>query len=177
MSELEVTKKRVKKRTTLFQEIMYLLIKIAFILVIVCFLFTFMFGLLRYNSGNMSPAVHSGDLIMFYRLDKSYAVNDLLLVKYEDAYQIQRVAAKSGDVVDITEEGLTINGSLQYESNIYTETTQFSEGITFPLTVGEGQIFVLSDNRENATDSRIYGCISESDTYGTVMAVIRRRNF
>lgn len=177
MNEQISTKKRVKKRTTLFQEIMYLLIKIAFILVIACALFTFMFGLLRYNSGNMSPAIHSGDLIMFYRLDKSYSVNDLLLVKYEDEYQIQRVVAKAGDVVDITEEGLTINESLQFESNIYTKTTQFEEGITFPITVGEDQVFVLSDDRENATDSRIYGCVSVNDTYGTVMAVIRRRNF
>ena len=74
--------------------------------------------------------------------------------------QARRVLAAAGDEVDITEEGLFINGSLQQEHDIYEETIRYVTGIEFPLMVGEGQVFVLGDGRENAIDSRVYGCIN-----------------
>ncbi|MFR8353110.1 MAG: S26 family signal peptidase [Blautia obeum] len=43
------------------------------------------------------------------------------------------------------------------------------------MTVGEGQIFVLGDNRPEASDSRIYGCINIKDVKGKAIAVIRTR--
>lgn len=49
--------------------------------------------------------------------------------------QIRRIVAVSGDSVEITAEGLKVNGYLQQESGIYTETLPYTEGISFPLTV------------------------------------------
>ena len=81
----------------------------------------------------------------------------------------------AGDTVDITEDGLLINGAVQVSQDIYYETTQFAQGVDFPLTVGEGQVFLLGDNRPEATDSRIYGCVDLADIKGKVIAVIRTR--
>lgn len=39
--------------------------------------------------------------------------------------------------MDITEEGLSVNGYIQQEDDIYMETLPYSEGITFPVTVGK----------------------------------------
>jgi len=124
----------------------------------------------------MAPMVKDGDLLMFYRLDKNYAVGDLLLLSYEGKKQIRRVIAKEGDVVDITEDGLIVNGAVQQEWEIYQQTNRYEDGISFPVTVGEGQVFVLGDSRQNAADSRIYGPANIKDTHGTVITVIRRRN-
>ena len=75
----------------------------------------------------------------------------------------------------ITKDGLMINGATQISQDIYFDTTQFQNGVDFPITVGEGQIFVLGDNRPEASDSRIYGCINVKDVKGKAIAVIRTR--
>lgn len=165
-----------RKPPTLLQEILYFLIKLTLIALAVTLIFTFMFGIIRYNSNNMNPAMQEGDLIVFYRLDKEYKASDAIVVKYDGEYQVQRVIAVAGDTVDITEGGLMVNGAYQSETRIYTETYRYEEGIDFPLTVPEGEVFVLSDNRINAVDSRLYGTVCIKDTYGSVISVLRRRN-
>ena len=52
----------------------------------------------------------------------------------------------------------------------------YQEGITFPVTLQEGQVFVLADDRRQAEDSRIYGPVNRSAVLGKVIGLIRRRN-
>lgn len=162
---------------TLLQEIGGLLLKLAAIALGFLLLFTFLFGAMRYNAADMYPAVKEGDLVMYYRLDKNYAAADLLVLIYEGKSMVGRVVAVEGDTVDITEDGLLVNGALQEERGIVSETVPYQEGIRFPVILEEGQVFVLGDSREHATDSRIYGPVKAKDTQGKVMCVIRRRNF
>lgn len=164
-----------KQDTTLLQDILHLLLKIATVLAALILLFTFLFGIYGNQDASMHPAVKEGDLVAFYRLDRSYTTGDCVVVEYEEKKQIRRVAAVAGDTVDITEDGLVINGEPQMETAIYEETIRYTEGIEFPLTVGEGELFLLGDSRRNAMDSRIYGCVSSKDTLGKVITVIRRR--
>jgi signal peptidase I len=138
--------------------------------------FTFFYGLHRNLDPDMVPAVKDGDLVMFYRLDKEYAAGDLLVLSFQGQRQVRRVVAAAGDTVDIISGGLTVNGSLQQELEIYEETQRYEGGIEFPVTLKEGEVFVLGDSRKNATDSRVYGPVNAKDTLGTVITVIRRRN-
>lgn len=157
-------------------ELKALVIKIAVIALVSTLVFTFVYGFFRNTDPDMSPMVKDGDLVLFYRLDKHYTVGDLLLLDVQGQRQVRRVVAKAGDVVDITEEGLMINGAIQQESEIHQQTRRYEQGVSFPLTVGEGQVFVLGDARENATDSRIYGPVNIQDTLGTAITIVRRRN-
>ncbi len=87
-----------------------------------------------------------------------------------------RVVAVAGDTVDITKDGLMINGATQISQDIYTLILHsFKMELTSQSSVGEGQIFVLGDNRPEASDSRIYGCINVKDVKGKAIAVIRTR--
>jgi signal peptidase I len=138
--------------------------------------FTFVYGLHRNTDADMNPAVKDGDLVIYYRPDKTYAAGDLLLLRCEGRTLVRRVVATAGDTVDVTENGLIINGALQQEFDIYEKTRRYEEGAELPVTLGEGRVFVLGDSREGATDSRIYGAVDTKDTLGTVIAVIRRRN-
>jgi len=90
--------------------------------------------------------------------------------------QVRRVVATAGDTVDITENGLMINGALQNEPGIYQETQRYAEGIEFPVILRESQVFVLGDARANTTDSRIYGPVNINATHGKVITIFRRRN-
>ena len=88
--------------------------------------------------------------------------------------QIRRIIAKSGDTIDITADGLKINGYLQQESNIYKDTLPYKEGIRFPITLRNNEYFVLGDNRTNAEDSRIYGVVNKKEIKGIIMILVRR---
>jgi signal peptidase I len=162
----------------LIKDVLFLIAKIAFIALAFVLLFTFLFGFIRYQEPSMDPTVKDGDLAIFYRYTKQgYLPRDLVVLKYEGQQQIRRVIATAGDIVDITDDGgLMINGALQQEPGIYDETHRYQDGVEFPLTVPEGQIFVLADSRVDSTDSRIYGSIDIQDTLGKVMTVFRRRN-
>lgn len=164
-----------REGTTLLQDILYLIVKIIGIAAVFLLIFTFLFGVFRYHDAAMKPAIQDGDLVLFYRLDKNYVASNTIVVKYHGNLQVRRVVAVAGDVVDIAEEGLLINGALQQEVEIYEDTVQYKKGIDFPVTIGKGQVFVLGDSRETATDSRICGPIEIKDTLGKVMTLIRRR--
>ncbi|MCL2492105.1 MAG: signal peptidase I [Coriobacteriia bacterium] len=158
------------------QELKALAFKTIAIIVSALLLFTFVYGL-HYNvEPGMYPSIKDGDLVMYSRWSKDYRAGDLLMLRTQGKTHVRRVVAIAGDTVDITEQGLVINGSLQQEPDIKQETNRYAEGVDFPLTISEGEVFVLGDARDGATDSRIYGAAKEGDTEGTVISVLRRRN-
>ena len=170
-----VFKKAVKK-TSVWKDLLFLLIKIITIVFAFVLLFTFLFGIIRFQDPSMAPAIKDGDLVIFFRNSKNgYMPQDAVVLEIDGYRHVRRVVALAGDTVDITEDGLWINGALQIEPGIYQRTERYQEGVSFPLTVPEGEVFVLGDSRGGATDSRIYGCVSISATSGKVMTVIRRR--
>ena len=158
------------------REFRALLIKIAVIIGAALLLFNFVYGLHYSRDPSMHPSVKDGDLMIFYRWNKKYRAGDLVLLAFQGKKQVRRVVATAGDTVDITEDGLLVNGALQQEPGIYQQTRRYAQGIPFPVTLGEGQVFVLGDARENATDSRIYGPVNIKDTQGGVITNLRRRN-
>ena len=168
---------RAPQRPSVWKDLLFLVLKIGAIVLVFALLFTFLFGIMRYPEPSMAPAIKDGDLVIFYRSAESgYQSRDVVVLNVYGQKQVRRVVAIAGDSVDITEDGLVINGSLQQELGIYQKTERYVEGVSFPLTVPEGQVFVLGDNRADATDSRIYGSVKTEDILGDVMTVIRRRN-
>ena len=155
---------------------MFLLIKIGSIFLVFLLVFTFVFGITRYQDFSMDPAIKDGDVVIFFRYKgRVYEPGDAIALKKEGETQVRRVIATAGDTVDIANGGLWINGALQQEIGIYQETERYQDGADFPLTVPEGEVFLLGDHRYGAVDSRIYGCVKVEDTLGKVMTVIRRR--
>ncbi|MCL2403887.1 MAG: signal peptidase I, partial [Coriobacteriia bacterium] len=130
-----------------------------------------------YDSPTMSPAIKSGDLVLYSRFDKQYIAQDLVVVSWQGEFQVRRVIATSGNTVDLIEGRLFIDGAAQQEDNIFVDTHRYESEIDFPLTVPEGHVFVLGDHREGSTDSRIYGTVPVDDTVGKVTGLFRRRGF
>ena len=159
----------------LWKDLLQLLLKVVFIAVAIAAVFTFVFGAYRVTDTSMNPSIKDGDLVLYYRLHTKLHAQDVVVLNYEGATTAGRIVAVGGDKVDITSDGLMVNGSHQVEQGITQETTQVSGGVTFPLTVPTGSVFVLGDNRGTAVDSRIFGCVPEHNIYGQVMGLFRRR--
>lgn len=157
-------------------ELLILLIKIAVIIGVFVAIFTFVFGIFRTADASMHPTIRDGDLVIYYRFDKNYVASDTIVVRYNEETQARRVVAVAGDTVDFSPSGqLKVNGSAQQEGSIYEKTFRLDTGIEFPLTLKEGEVFVLGDGREHSTDSRVYGPVRIEDSLGKVTIVIRTR--
>ena len=166
-----------KPAPSVWRELGMLGLKITALILVFVALFSFVYGIHRNIDADMSPMVKSGDLVLFYRLDRNYAIGDLLLLDFQGARQVRRVVARVGDRVDILDGTLIINGAMQQEPQIFEQTFRYENGPDFPLTVQPGQVFVLGDAREGATDGRVYGVVDTRDTLGNVITIIRRRHF
>ena len=165
-----------KAQPSVLSDLLFLFLKVLMIGMFLVLFFTFMFGITQVQDETMDPAVKEGDLAIYYRLDKRYSKDDVVIVNIDGETQIRRVVALPGDTVNMDERGLVINGYSQIESDIYTRTEPYIDGITFPITLAQDEVFVLGDNRPKAVDSRMYGAVKVSATKGKLMTLIRRRN-
>ncbi len=157
------------------EEFLFLLLKILVFLLLLAITFLFIVGICRCSDNMMNPAVKEGDLAIYYQLQKEYHPSDVIVIEKDGEKQIRRIIAKEGDKINLTEAGVEINGYLQQETEIHTQTLPYVEGICFPLTVKKGEYFVLGDNRPNAKDSRVYGTVGQKEIKGVVITILRSR--
>lgn len=125
-----------KQNNSLFADVKWLLLKILLLGIIFAVVWIFLLGICRNGDESMNPAIRAGDLVIYDRLTQEYHTGDVVVIKQDGGRQIRRVAAVSGDVVDVTEEGLNVNGYQQQEADIYTETLPY-KGIH---RIAEGQV-------------------------------------
>ena len=92
---------------------------------------------------------------------------------------VKRVIATEGQEVfiDFEQSKVYVDGVLLDEPYVHSPTTR-KEGIEFPLIVGEGQIFVLGDNRDRSTDSRspMIGLVDERQIVGKAIFILTPGN-
>lgn len=90
------------------------------------------------------------DVNWFYKATNYHSLPDDLKIKY----YVKRVIATEGETVDLRDGDVYVNGKL-LEEPYYDEVTSILDPTTeFPLTVDEGCIFVMGDNRPRSLDSR-----------------------
>ena len=162
---------------SLMGDALLLVFKIAFCCIFLFVVFTMIFGLDIAEDESMKPAVREGDIVLYYRLNKDYRARDLVIVKEGDKTYTRRIIATAGDEVGMNEDGVLINGYRQIEDESYTDTEAMVDGVKYPITIPEGQIFVMGDDRPTSVDSRTYGPVDvKSATEGRVLYVLKRRH-
>ena len=123
-------------------------------------LFTFVARLIGVDGHSMVPSLQDGDrlLVLNSTLCGGYAPGDVVVLRKESFLPtpiVKRVVATAGQVVDIdfTSGTVFVDGK-PLQEDYTSELTYTAEGTEFPLTVPEGSVFVLGDNRNHSNDSR-----------------------
>ena len=141
--------------------------------VVVTLLFLFCFRVFSVDGPSMKPTLQPDDRVVVSTVGYKAKVGDVVVLSGADNIQkpiVKRVIAVAGDVVDInfTTGKVTVNGK---EERYTDELTTQQADIAFPLTVPEGTVFVLGDNRGVSLDSRSsrVGCVDERKIVGKVL--------
>ena len=107
---------------------------------------------------------HKGDIIIITKPDGNEDDNDNDLL-------VKRVVAEPGDTISVSITGrVIVNGEVIEVSSYYQGTCQYiSERI-----LQEGEYYVLGDNRNVSSDSRVYGIFTSKDICGKVIFSLSR---
>lgn len=111
----------------------------------------------------------------FVEIKESFQYNiityNLFDVSHPQKYWIKRVVGLPGDTIAFKEDGFYRNGvKLEEDYAYYCEPLDYSEQwLGKSWTVGQDEVFLLGDNRNHSSDSRILGPISQGAILGKVV--------
>ncbi len=159
------------------------------------FIRAFVVQAFKIPSGSMEPTLQVGDHILVNKF--TYGIRmpvanstiipisqpergDIIVFEYPvepDKDFIKRVVAIPGDVVEIRDKKVYVNGGLVDDypvkhngDGILPESANNRDNFG-PVTVPEGRYFVLGDNRDNSYDSRFWGFVRYSALKGEAFII------
>ena len=149
------------------RNIVFALITVAAIAVLVAVLWL---PVLRIYGSSMAPTLGEGDIVLSVK-GGSFKTGDVVAFYYNNKILVKRVIAKSGDWVDIDDDGnVTVNGIMLDEPYV-SEKALGECDIKLPYQVPESRVFVMGDHRSTSVDSRnsAIGCVSEEQVVGKIV--------
>ena len=174
--ELPSTKEVKEKRDKLdyrrrFRKVLFSTIAaLVVVAAIATLISTFFLTVIQVSGDSMEPALSNGDIVLLAKT-KKYSCGDLCCISWQNKLLIKRVVAKSGDVVEINDDGdVYVNGELLDEP--YVQNKCLGEcDIDFPYIVPEDMLFVMGDKRDSSIDSRssVVGCVARDQMVGKVL--------
>lgn len=146
---------------------------VTFAIIVAVLINTFLFNSTYVLGNSMQPTLHEKDRLFSVKVSllfKGPKRGDIVVIKAPDNEKkdyIKRVVAIEGDLVEIIEGRVYINRKLLEEDYIKENSYTHIYNID-TWEVGEGEVFVLGDNREkNASkDSRSFGTIDADSVKG-----------
>lgn len=145
--------------------------------VIIAIIFVFVCRLVGVDGQSMTNTLQHGDWLLTVNKTE-YVKGDIVVITQDtwfNAPLIKRVIATGGQVIDVNEETdtVTVDGDVLDEPYVKEDFINDAGVHEYPLTIPEGYLFCMGDNRNGSTDSRFseVGLIDEREILGK--AVIR----
>lgn len=135
----------------------------------------FVFRTANVDGNSMAPTLEHGDMVILNRFAYRFRApraGDIVAFPYPDNPSdvfIKRIIAVPGEVVDFRHGFFYVDGN-RLDDDFSAEPTITFGDVNFPLTVANGNYFVLGDNRNGSRDSRFasVGNISACASCGIV---------
>ena len=143
------------------------IVKVIFgviILLLVSIFFLRNFKFYRIDGHSMNPTIYHSNIVIGIR-PKNIERGDIISFKHDNKIAIKRVIGIPNDKINIKEDGTVIvNDEVINEPYISKKEINRVE-VTFPITLGDDEYFVLGDNRIDSLDSKNFkvGNIKEED--------------
>ena len=127
-------------------------------IMIIAIVFTFAFRLVGVQGSSMTDTLHDGDWVLVTPYYSEPKYGDIVIGTKETAAEktlIKRVIAVSGDDVIVDEhDDVTVNGVALKEDAYTLKNGERHGNLTYPVTVPEGCVMMMGDNRLGSWDSR-----------------------
>ncbi len=134
---------------------------LVFLITGVILIFSLLFRIVVVSGPSMNNTLVDGDwLLLLSNVAYGEPQKGDVIVASKDSFDngapiIKRVIATEGETVDIDfEAGIVYVNGLPLEEPYTLTPTNQQEGVAFPITVDDGCIFVMGDNRNVSKDSR-----------------------
>ena len=147
-------------------------IVIAIVVGILCFIFVA--RVITVEGDSMYPTLENGDMVLTqvcaYEQPQRGDIVIINAPHFDEEPLVKRVIGIEGDIVEVFDDGsVYVNGEQIDEA--YVNESVFDGGSTeYPCYIGEGEVFVMGDNRNYSADSRMrsLGVLSTEDVIGKV---------
>jgi len=162
---------------TIVEFVMDILETIVFVGSFFIVIYLFIFQPNQVKGASMMPNFHSEDYILTSKITYKFnkiSRGDIIVFKSPknpDIDYIKRIIGLPGDKVMVKNGQVFVNSHLVQENYISVQTNVWQEGFikeAIPITVPQGYLFVMGDNRPHSSDSREFGPIPIRDIIGKV---------
>jgi signal peptidase I len=161
-------------------------------LILALFIRTFVIQAFKIPSPSMLPTLLIGDHILVNKFLFGFQIpfsngkimairepqrGDVIVFRYPRDRKldfIKRCVAVGGETVEVREKQVFINGEpIDFSQAVFLDDGSMLNGRdTFgPVTVPEGKVFVMGDNRDNSNDSRFWGFVDLTDVKGKAIVI------
>lgn len=185
--QLPDKKEKESEPKSLSYELYGMLHDLVYILAFVTLLFVFVVRLVGVDGTSMLPTLHHGDFLLlesnFIYDEDQIEYGDIVVLNVPYYWErdrsliVKRVIATEGQTVDIDfSTGDVYVDGVCLQENYILEKIRYDGGeyaLEYPVTVPEGHIFVLGDNRNGSADSRLsyVGMIDKRCVLGKAWAI------
>ena len=179
-----IKQRRKQKCANAGREIAGWVLTLAFAALLALLINSFVFFFARVEGNSMLGTLKDGEVLFVWRAGYVFGQpqrGDIVICHYpktkdggyldqKNTCYVKRVIGLPGDTVSIRQGTVYINGEALKESYLETERTD-SQSME-AVVLGEGEYFLMGDNRSDSTDSRRMGAVERGKILGKAVGVV-----